>query len=781
MTEYHDQFVERIDAWRYPALAVLRSPVPPSTVARAVARDLAAAWTPEGGIARLLEQAEFALAATSLEALGEDPGMDKDRLDLLRARLAKAQHEAQEEVECRRRKLVARCDRNAIPIPADLLIATRATDDLGKVGAKLDSVDLTIREIEKTIAEELRLQLDSVRSSLAPHRSDHVAELMTAGEFLLARQALTAHDDQPLIPLHVREKRWSWPSLSLRQVLHYFDTPADRPAGMPLFVPGDDDPCGQALVAALRQLEERSENAITAYVTAVQNLIADVDVAPRINNSDGVRTTHLLIPDDPRLPKLDFVGRNPVLFVVGDANTDTAFRLALRMSEPSGVPGIDIASVLALLAKDEDGRVRSKEARRISFLRSLCVNLELDHVDPAALPVAAPELLRSRLWWLLHLVGQPASPVVLDQLTELSGGHARPLLAIIRAANLRQEFDVDALRTEEGFDDLVLAAVRADLPDPAFVALMTLVYFGTTSEEELRLGIVHLLKELDSPVAVDSIVDIEASLETLRQKGYLPGWRPDNDDLTLCGCGVLRSLARTQRADEEALRTLKRLLGQHGSDVASVAVDALHRRALTDLIHLWADDKQARSGDPRADVAANREVRRNFQDWLEPDQSLDLDAECHTVWRKARDRHRRVDVIFNGNTNLVATGARLALRLSLENLVNNSIQAAAKALADDDRFGTVEFTMLAEDGGSRAVIDILDSGHGVVEAVRSSLEHGLVPPSTEHSGNGAGLAAAKHWIEALGGTLTLLPEPAPRLGGAHFRIVLPARVVQSGG
>src|SRR3569833_4746057 len=160
MTEYHDRFVERIDAWRYPGLAVLRSPVPPSMAARAVAHDLAAAWTPEGGIARLREQAEFALAATSRVALGADPCMAKDRLDLLRARLAKAQHEAQEKVECRRRKLVARCDRNAIPIPADLLIATRATDDLAEIGAKLASEERRIQNIEDEIAEDLQSQLD---------------------------------------------------------------------------------------------------------------------------------------------------------------------------------------------------------------------------------------------------------------------------------------------------------------------------------------------------------------------------------------------------------------------------------------------------------------------------------------------------------------------------------------------------------------------------------------------------------------------------------------------
>ena len=69
---------------------------------------------------------------------------------------------------------------------------------------------------------------------------------------------------------------------------------------------------------------------------------------------------------------------------------------------------------------------------------------------------------------------------------------------------------------------------------------------------------------------------------------------------------------------------------------------------------------------------------------------------------------------------------------------------------------------------------IADEGPGVADAIRDKL---FQPFATfgKKKGTGLGLAVSRRFVEDHGGTLELLPNPAPPEHGARFRIALPIR------
>ena len=71
----------------------------------------------------------------------------------------------------------------------------------------------------------------------------------------------------------------------------------------------------------------------------------------------------------------------------------------------------------------------------------------------------------------------------------------------------------------------------------------------------------------------------------------------------------------------------------------------------------------------------------------------------------------------------------------------------------------------------RALIEVIDRGPGVPEALRARLFEPFVTAAPEAGGTGLGLAIARELTLAMGGDLTLARTGAE---GATFRIILPA-------
>ena len=81
---------------------------------------------------------------------------------------------------------------------------------------------------------------------------------------------------------------------------------------------------------------------------------------------------------------------------------------------------------------------------------------------------------------------------------------------------------------------------------------------------------------------------------------------------------------------------------------------------------------------------------------------------------------------------------------------------------------------------SKLVLDVIDSGPGIdrsdARAVFKPFRRGRRAEESAQRGIGLGLALASSWAELLGGRLTLAARHDPKLGGAHFRLTIPARL-----
>lgn len=109
-------------------------------------------------------------------------------------------------------------------------------------------------------------------------------------------------------------------------------------------------------------------------------------------------------------------------------------------------------------------------------------------------------------------------------------------------------------------------------------------------------------------------------------------------------------------------------------------------------------------------------------------------------------------------------GDRLVLRQSLINLVDNAIKYSP---VDG------EIRLRASESDTAAIIDVVDTGPGIPEELRTRIfdryERGGRSRSAD-GGSGLGLSISKWAIEVNGGHLTLEPTTA---GGSTFRITLP--------
>jgi two-component system sensor histidine kinase GlrK len=106
------------------------------------------------------------------------------------------------------------------------------------------------------------------------------------------------------------------------------------------------------------------------------------------------------------------------------------------------------------------------------------------------------------------------------------------------------------------------------------------------------------------------------------------------------------------------------------------------------------------------------------------------------------------------------------LRSVVDNLIGNAVKFTPSG-------GSV--SVLARSSGDEALIDVIDSGPGVPAEERDSIFdsffRGRAKASARVEGSGLGLAIAREFVEAHGGSISVLSEEH----GAHFRVALPRR------
>ncbi len=127
--------------------------------------------------------------------------------------------------------------------------------------------------------------------------------------------------------------------------------------------------------------------------------------------------------------------------------------------------------------------------------------------------------------------------------------------------------------------------------------------------------------------------------------------------------------------------------------------------------------------------------------------------------------------------NTLSNGQRVQTDVDVVNriagvLINN---ACRHARAKDDP------TVLVRLGGENGMVhlDVADSGPGVERGDSRSIfkpfRRGRGADKAAHGGIGLGLALARNWATLLGGHLDLASRHHVELGGAHFRLTIPAK------
>lgn len=761
-----------LPSWRFPELVTTlldADELPARTVARVAAEDLARAWSPESAVRRLTDMGEYAVAEKAVTELEDLAVVSAEQAERCREYVADARNEADEELTAKRHLLMAHADRAGLELPSEVVGRVQVSSRRVSVEAPLNEAATALVGAERDKEQRLLDQIERRRLELPDGLACYLLDLVAAGEYRLAEEALREPDDHIQLPVSVSEQPWPFRTVDLVRICQWLSTSG---VGQPLvrrYMP--DDAAGQAMIAAIIDLPTGSRAAIAAYVAALQRLVADVDVAPPLEEEDGVLYTRLVLPDDPKLPRLAFTGREPVRFAVGREQGDAAFRLSLDVVDngSSAQVVVDVAAVLGLLVVDDDGKPRGREARLISLLRTICTQRGVGAVLADSLSTDHPQRLRAHAWWLLYLLGHSLKSAQLDALLEVTGRHVPALLAVIRRMVPSREFDLAAEREGADFDQVLADAVRADLGDELFAMLAAIAVYEPADEQSLREFLLSLLGEAGCEAAVDSIVNVEETLARLKELRYLPHWSLNGMDLTSCGCGVVRALRRLPEAVVQD--PVSRLVEQYDRSVEKRSHDALYLRVLEDTVHVWAGQHDPGPTDDRANVSANRRVRRSMAQWMDPNQRIDLRVECEFVWRKMEAYDRAVDVLFHSDAEATCVGRVMGLRLALENIIGNGIRAA-RAAARLGASGTVTITLSVDSATRTASIEIADSGVGVPKHVYEALESNGIPDSTEHTGSGGGLECARFWIESLGGAVRLMPEKS-MLGGARFLISLP--------
>ncbi|MFQ5591425.1 MAG: sensor histidine kinase [Phycisphaerae bacterium] len=126
--------------------------------------------------------------------------------------------------------------------------------------------------------------------------------------------------------------------------------------------------------------------------------------------------------------------------------------------------------------------------------------------------------------------------------------------------------------------------------------------------------------------------------------------------------------------------------------------------------------------------------------------------------------------------NAVTNGTPLRTDVDVVNritgvLINNACRHTQGAESP------VVVVSLAQDNG-RIHLDVIDSGSGIdhrdARTIFKPFRRGHRADSTAQGGIGLGLALARSWARLLGGQLDLIARHHRELGGAHFRLTIPA-------
>jgi signal transduction histidine kinase len=249
--------------------------------------------------------------------------------------------------------------------------------------------------------------------------------------------------------------------------------------------------------------------------------------------------------------------------------------------------------------------------------------------------------------------------------------------------------------------------------------------------------------------------------------------------VTIVMAGMAREQQRRRHEETERIRhvIIQSVLHTVGNEagLAKLAADSLAEK-LAKLEEAGAgvseDLEQIRSSADRLGQIMGELIRLN-ESVSEPAQ-LNLTEAVRVVTRTVeRDHFDRILLTHRIAPTLQIEASDYLLREALGNLISNAVQAMIEA----DGGGALRVSadsVVRDWNGTRKTIvrlDVEDSGPGVLPDFRDRVwEFGF---STRGEGHGHGLYHTRGLVGMLGGAVELVEEPSD-LGGAHFRMFLPA-------
>ena len=421
--------------WRYPDLAVRirwSDHIDDQEQARLIARGIADRHTPDSAVRRLVEDGEFAVAGTVRDEVIQLGLVDHQTAERLSELIEAERGTAAEQATVRARLLQDRGERIGMSEIDLTAVAADARDRRADVQTYLDEIDLRLEQAERDRTMAVERDLDALlgedESAAAQIWAGQVRALLTAREFSAAGQLLAEGPGAaPLLPVEEPTASWPWNAYGLDEVLDWF-AGAPGPPALREYV---RDEAGETLLRAMRQLAEAGDAGHLAMAAALQELVGAEGITPYLESlPNGGHESMLLIPDEFRLPPMNFVGRGGGLrMTIGGEGPDRdAVWLAtrIRQARRPGSVVLDLGGLLSLLQaeKPRSGRPRSASSRRMGLIRMVCQQLPvLKVITPGAFAGMPRVDLRRQVWWLLHAFGVSPDGVAVDTLLYESGSH----------------------------------------------------------------------------------------------------------------------------------------------------------------------------------------------------------------------------------------------------------------------------------------------------------------------------------------------------------------------
>jgi phosphatidylserine/phosphatidylglycerophosphate/cardiolipin synthase-like enzyme len=783
------------ESWRFPRGLLTQSdtdaPLGVGTV-RLVAADVCSAWSPAGAVRWLASCGEYAVADRLLADLPADLPLTEAELETLSGEIDAQRASCASAVDDGWSLLRARTDCTGVAMPPgwEAWRALRRVERREQAQNELERAVVEVGVAVDAARAGIVAALSARRHELDPARALRIENLIDVNELVAARHVLLQDDSEAFVPVGGRPRSWPLRHSSLRQILHQFDSEEHRYPSVSDFVPPEEDEDGLRLLAALRTLDtQHDESSVSGYIEAVQRLVADPGVPRRIRqvrggyDHEGSQTAEvssatspacvvtLVLPHHPTLPMLHWTGKD-VLAAVGDQKVDGAlFRISLRVLATSPAEAVlDISSVLSLLPL-EAGRVASRQVRVIRLLRTICPNLPLSAVvDVNSFDCLDSADVRVRLWTLLHILGFDVDEVGRSSLYAVGGDHPHLLWRLIDTA-LRElkEPDADSVQVQaqwnttrlmgrDDFDDIVRAAVEADLTDPGARAVLAAVAIeggmvGVTpsAATELVAGGSGNPEEQDAIAAMLDGETVGRHLAYLREKRYVV----DGPNGLVCvkDSVVGRSIIRNDPGpwlEQSASEMLERLGGPEAALVRALS------HSLVQSYRVDSDDPQSLGPD----------------DLRNPDVPCWADRWAAIVLSRSGIQglyaSRGISVTQELGEDLWVAGPPVAFALLLDNLVHNAAAALGQRPKDDP--GRILVTVEDDPQHGAVRVEVADNGPGLTAQVLADLVAGTLLPRGKR---GHGLAEAAQYAREYGWQMTA--NRHENLGGASMVVLIPRR------